>query len=125
MADKAVRVFLPISPSRGSLSTDSGAQVGSLAGTDDRRALRIQIGGTTENCDRDAAEGTNSFHQVYQTQMPSRHETPYYYSGQQPSLDQSTAPSGLTVYTVFIYLDRSANLPKGLNILTSVISFFL
>lgn len=85
----------------GSLSrgNSSDADVyGTFPSANDRRTVRIQIGETPENTGRGSNEGTNSFHQVYQTQLPTRHATPYYYNGQQPSLDQSATPSS-TAYS--------------------------
>jgi len=95
-----VHVFVFISPSRGSLSRGNSGDAdayGTLPGTDDRRTVRIQLGGTGDDSERDSNEGTNSFHPVYQTQLAPRHETAYYYSSQQPTFDQSTTPSSSTV----------------------------
>jgi len=72
--------------SRGN-SNDSDAY-GTPPGTDDRRTVHIQIGGTSDNSRRSSNTGADSFQQVYQTQLPAYQETSYYTS--QPTTSFNT-----------------------------------
>jgi len=63
--------------SRGN-SGDAGAY-GTVPGAEGRRTVRIQIGGTSDNVRRGSDEAVDSFHRVYQTQLPAHPETSYHH----------------------------------------------